>query len=100
MLFRNIQLTMVEESLEKFNVLGDHEVVVMVLAVDRQEKLGDVEKIEELSAIENIEKLGIKTFSILKMDEIFENIKEELSPEIKQIWIEYYDKYGTVKLSD
>ena len=88
------------EALEKLSVLGNHKVVGMVIAVDRQEKMGDSVKVEELSAIESIEKnFGIKTFPILNMQEIFSLVKDELKPEIKKSWIEYYEKYGAVKLS-
>jgi hypothetical protein len=32
------------------------------------------------------------------METIFENVKNNLSKDIKQSWIEYYDKYGAIKL--
>ena len=86
------------EALDKLKILGNHKVVGLILATDRQEKLGDAENIEEISAVENIEKQGIPVFSILNMQDIFELVKNDLQPEIKQSWIEYYDKYGAVKL--
>ena len=87
------------DALDKLKVLENHKVACLVLAVDRQEKMGDAVNIEELSAVENIEKQGIPTFSILTMEDIFNLVKDSLSPEIKKSWIEYYDKYGAVRLS-
>jgi orotate phosphoribosyltransferase len=87
------------DALEKLKVLGKHEVVGMILAVDRQEKMGDAENVEELSAVENIERtFGVKTFSILRMQDIFSIVRDSLKPEIRASWIEYYDRYGAVKL--
>jgi orotate phosphoribosyltransferase len=86
------------DALEKLKVLGNHKIVGLVLAADRQEKMGDSVNIEELSAVENIEKQGIPVFSILNMEDIFSLVKDRLSPEIKRSWIEYYNKYGAVKL--
>ena len=88
------------EALEKIKVLGRHEIVGLILAVDRQEKMGDAVNIENYSAVENIEKeYGIKTFSILTTKEIFHSVKDSLKEEIKNTWIEYCDRYGTVNLS-
>jgi len=86
------------EALDKLKALGDYKIVGMVLAADRQEKLGDSQNIEELSAVENIEKMGIPVFSIINMEDIFHLVKDNLTTEIKKAWIEYYDKYGAVKL--
>ncbi len=84
---------------EKLKLLGDHKIVGIVLAVDRQEKMGDAERVEELSAVQNIEKsLGVKCFSILTMKDIFDLVKDSVSPEIRQAWIDYYQKYGAIKL--
>lgn len=87
------------ETIEKLRMLGEHQVVGMVIAVDRLEKMGDAENIEELSAVENIEKeLGIKIFSIQNIETIFNLIKESLDPDLRKHWLNYYEKYGTVKL--
>lgn len=87
------------ETIEKLRMLGEHKVVGMVIAVDRQEKMGDAENIEELSAVENIEKeLGIKIFSIQNIETIFNLIKEGLDPDLREHWLTYYDMYGTVNL--
>ena len=89
------------ESLEKLSLLGEHRIVGMVLAVDRQEKMGDSVNVEVLSATENIEKsFGIKTFSILRMQDIFNLVKDDMPSDIKMSWIEYYKKYGSINLSD
>jgi orotate phosphoribosyltransferase len=86
------------EALDKLSVLAEHKVVGLVLAVDRQENLGDAVNVEDKSAIENIESMGIPCFSIVNMEDMFSFVKESLSGEIKKSWIEYYDKYGVVKL--
>jgi orotate phosphoribosyltransferase len=87
------------EALDKLKLLGNHKVVGLVLAADRQERLGDAVKVEKMSAVENIENQGIPVFSILNMEDIFTMVKGSLSPEIKQSWIKYYDRYGAVKLN-
>lgn len=87
------------EALEKLKLLGDHKVVGLVLIVDRQEKMGDAEKIDERSATDFIDdEFGVKVFSILNTTTIFNLVKENIPREIKQCWIDYYDKYGAVKL--
>ncbi len=87
------------EALDKLKVLGEHKVVGLVLAIDRQEKLGDDTRVEETGAVENIQKIGIPCFSIINMQDIFLNIRDSLPAEIKRLWINYYDKYGVVKLA-
>ncbi len=86
------------EALDKLKVLGDHKIVGLVLAADRQEKMGDAIRVEELSAVENIEKQGIPVFSILNMEDIFSLVKDRLPTEIKKAWIDYYNQYGAVNL--
>jgi aspartate carbamoyltransferase regulatory subunit len=88
------------EALEKLELLGDHKVVGLVLAVDRQERMGDAENVEEKSAIQYIEdEFGVSVFPILGMESIFNLVKGNLSEEIKQNWIDYYKRYGVVQLS-
>ncbi|MFH0896487.1 MAG: aspartate carbamoyltransferase regulatory subunit, partial [Candidatus Bathyarchaeota archaeon] len=54
------------EALEKLKLLGDHKIVGMVLVVDRQERMGDVNKVDKRSAIDLIqEEYDISIFSIL-----------------------------------
>jgi aspartate carbamoyltransferase regulatory subunit len=87
------------ETIEKLRMLGEHEIVGVVIAVDRQEKMGDAEKIEELSAVQNLEEgLKLNVFSIQNIASIYNLIKESLDPELRQLWLDYYDTYGTVKL--
>lgn len=87
------------ETFEKLKLLGKHEIVGLVIAVDRQERMGDAEHVEETSAVENIEKeMGIKIFSIENIKTIYDLIKENLDEEMKRLWIDYYKKYGTVQL--
>lgn len=87
------------ESMEKLKRLGDNKVVGLVLGVDRQEKMGSVDAPEEKSAVDYIhDEFGIKVFSILNVQSVFNALKDTLPPEIKQHWIDYYEKYGVVKL--
>ncbi len=87
------------ESIEKLRILGEHKVVGLVLAVDREEKMGDAEHVERISAVQNIEEqFGIKVFSILSMKRVFDLVKNEISDDIRRIWIDYYDRYGVVNL--
>jgi aspartate carbamoyltransferase regulatory subunit len=87
------------ESIEKLKLLGEHEVVGFIIAVDRQERLGDVDNVEERGAVEYLkEELGVKVFSLENITTIFGLIKDSLDDEMKQLWIDYYSKYGTDKL--
>jgi orotate phosphoribosyltransferase len=88
------------EAIEKLKGLGEHKIVGLVLLADRQEKMADASgNNEEISAVENIEQnFGIKVFPILTMKEIFGMVKDQVSPEIKAAWIEYYEQYGSVKM--
>jgi orotate phosphoribosyltransferase len=87
------------DTVNKLHILGEHQVVGMVIAVDRQEKMGDSEKIEDMSAIEYIEdELGIKIHSIQNIQTIYHMIKDSLEPEMRKLWLDYYTKYGSVKL--
>ncbi|MBD3206536.1 aspartate carbamoyltransferase regulatory subunit [Candidatus Bathyarchaeota archaeon] len=87
------------ETIQKLKMLGDHEVVGVVIAVDRQEKLGDKEHVEERSATQFLEReLNLKVHSIQNIHTIYDQIKDTLEPELKEIWLDYYEKYGVVKL--
>jgi aspartate carbamoyltransferase regulatory subunit len=87
------------ETINKLKMLGDHQVIGIVIAVDRQEKLGDKDRVEEWSATQYLEKeLGLRVHSIQNIRTIYEQIKDTLDPEIKQLWLDYYNKYGVVKL--
>jgi len=87
------------ETIEKLKLLGDHEVVGLIIAVDRQERMGDVVNIEEDSAIDYLEReLGLKVFSIQNIKTIYSLIKDSLDINMRQLWIEYYNKFGTVDL--
>jgi orotate phosphoribosyltransferase len=57
------------DALDKMKLLKNHRVVCLVLAVDRN------------------------------MEDIFNLVKNTIPPEIKKSWIEYYNKYGAVRLS-
>lgn len=88
------------DAVSKLKILGEHKVVGMVLAVDRQEKMGDSVNIEEYSALENFERqTGIRTFSILTMEDIFNQVKDSLTSDVRKTLVDYYDNYGAIKLS-
>src|SRR3989344_3161749 len=87
-----------EDALKKLASLGEQKIVGLVLAVDRQEKLGDATNVEEKSATEKLEESGIKVFPILTMQEIYAMVKEYMPDMDNMHWIEYYEKYGAVKL--
>ncbi len=88
------------DALEKIKLLGGHKVVGIVIAVDRQDKTGDVENIGEYSAVEEMEvNFGIKVHSFASMQDIFHVVKDKLPSGVKNAWIDYYNKYGVVKLS-
>jgi aspartate carbamoyltransferase regulatory subunit len=83
------------ESIEKLKLLGRHEIVGLVLAVDRQEMMNDPSSVQAQSAASHIQdRLGIKVFTILNISTIFDLVKDNLPKEIKQYWINYYEKYG------
>ena len=87
------------ETIEKLKLLGDHEVVGLVIAVDRQERMGGAVDIEEDSAIDYLEReLGFKVFSIQNIKTIYGLIKDSLDEEMRRLWVDYYRKYGTVDL--
>jgi len=87
------------ETIEKLKLLGDHEVVGLVIAVDRQERMGGAVDIEEDSAIDYLEReFGLKVFSIQNIKTIYGLIKDSLDEEMRRLWVDYYRKYGTVDL--
>ncbi|MFH1057025.1 MAG: orotate phosphoribosyltransferase [Candidatus Micrarchaeota archaeon] len=87
------------ESLEKLKLLGNHDVVGVVLAVDRQERMGDAEDVGELSSTQMIEQTyGLKVYSILTMQEIYSEVRPFVPDDIKDAWVSYYERYGAVKL--
>ncbi len=87
------------ETIEKLHLLGKHQVVGLVIAVDRQERMGDAENIAKRGPVEYLEdELGLKVFSIENIKTIFDLIKGSLDDEMRRLWVEYYDKYGTISL--
>lgn len=87
------------DTFNKLKILKDHKVVGLIIAVDRQEKMGDNIKIENKTATESIqEELGIPVYSIQNIKTIYNLIKDSLDPEMKKLWLEYYNRYGTIKL--
>jgi aspartate carbamoyltransferase regulatory subunit len=87
------------ETIEKLRILGEHEVVGIVIAVDRLEAMGDKENIDERSASEYLEEeLGLKVYSIQNIASIYNLIKDNMDNDTRRIWIEYYNKYGIISL--
>src|SRR5215813_610197 len=87
------------EALDKIKLLGDYRIAGMVIAVDRQELLGDTHGGGPRSAVQALEaELGIKTVAILTMREIFALIKDTLEKSVRQAWIAYYEHYGAVRM--
>jgi len=72
--------------------------VGLVIAVDRQERMGERDVVEEKSAVQYLEEMGLKVFSIENIETIYELIRESLDEEMRCLWVEYYEKYGTIKL--
>ena len=87
------------ETVNKLKLLGDHEVVGLVIAVDRQERMGDAVNIEEESAVDYLEsELRLKVFSIQNVKTIYSLIKDRLDEDVRRLWVDYYQRYGTVQL--
>jgi orotate phosphoribosyltransferase len=85
------------EALDKIKLLGNYTIAGMVIAVDRQELLGDSPN--SASAVQVLEReLGIKTVAILTMQDIFALVKDSLASDVRRAWIEYYEKYGAVQM--
>jgi len=42
--------------------------------------------------------MGLRVFSLESIKIIYNLIKDSLDEETRRLWVEYYDKYGTVKL--
>jgi orotate phosphoribosyltransferase len=83
------------EALDKIKLLGNYTIAGMVIAVDRQESLGDAPG--SISAVQVLEKeLGIKTVAILTMQDIFALLQDTLAPDVRRAWVEYYERYGAV----
>ncbi|MEM3399352.1 MAG: orotate phosphoribosyltransferase [Candidatus Micrarchaeia archaeon] len=86
------------DSLEKLKLLEDARIAGMLVAVDRQELLGDAENVGKTSASDEIRRLGIPFFSIVNMQDIFAHVEKSLPPDIRKCWVDYYERYGAVKL--
>ncbi len=82
------------ESIQKLSKLKDREIVGIVVCVDREES-----SLHGKSAIEEVrEALGVQVFPILTASVIYDLVKGILSEEERSAWIEYYNKYGAVRL--
>ncbi len=87
------------EALEKITLLGNYHIAGMVIAVDRQELMGDAQHVGAHSAVQALEEaFGIKTVTILTMQEIFSLVKDTLEKDVRQGWITYYEQYGAVSM--
>ena len=58
----------------------------------------DREVVEEKSAVQYLEEMGLKVFSLENIKTIYGLIKDSLDERMRRLWVEYYDKYGTLKL--
>ncbi len=79
---------------KKLDVLGEHKVVGILVAIDREERMGDLQKVEEKTASQIMEENGVKVHSIGKISDIFRIVETDLDPEIRSVWIEYTKQYG------
>ncbi|MBI3245301.1 MAG: hypothetical protein HYZ50_02200 [Deltaproteobacteria bacterium] len=87
------------EALEKIKLLKDYVLAGMVIAVDRQELLGDTQAPGARSAVQALEQeLGIKTVAILTMRDVFALVKDALDKPVRHAWVEYYEQYGAVRM--
>ena len=87
------------ETIEKLRMLGEHKVVGMVIAVDRQERLGDKDDVLQYSAVQYLEnELGVKVYSIQNIKTIYDQIKDSLDTGLNKLWRDYYKKFGVVEL--
>lgn len=88
------------DALEKLKLLGDHTVVGIVIALDRQDKTGDVDTVGETSAVQELQRAhGIAVHSFLTMQDVFAKVGHRLPPAVRQAWIDYYDTYGIVRVT-
>lgn len=87
------------EALEKIRLLGQYALAGMVIAVDRQELMGDANTAGTGSAVQLLEQeLGIRTVAILTMQDIFALVKDSLDKHVRHAWMEYYEKFGAVRM--
>lgn len=87
------------EALEKIRLLQNYVLAGMVIAVDRQELMGDTQTPGARSAVHALEQeLGIKTVAILTMQDIFSLVKDALDKSVRHAWVEYYEQYGAVRM--
>ena len=87
------------EVLEKIKLLGNSTIAGMVIAVDRQELLGNMDTVGIYSSVQSLEhELGIKTLSILTMQDIFSLVKDSLDKNVRRLWVSYYKQFGAVRM--
>lgn len=87
------------EALEKIRLFGQYTLSGIVITIDRQELMGDVQNVGTQGAVQAMDKeLGIKTVAILTMQDIFAFMKNSLDKSLRSAWVEYYEKFGAVKM--
>lgn len=87
------------EALDKIRLLGKYTLAGMVIAVDRQELMGDANTAGSQSAVQAMNtELGIKTVAILTMQDIFAFVKDSLDTNVRRAWMEYYERFGAVRM--
>jgi orotate phosphoribosyltransferase len=83
------------DSFKKLQELGEHKVVGILVAIDRQERMGDLENVEEKSASQSIEEMyGVKVHAIGTVDDIYKQVKKGMGEQAKAAWKDYNKKYG------
>ncbi|MCS6925297.1 MAG: hypothetical protein NZ578_05280 [Candidatus Binatia bacterium] len=88
------------DALAKVRLLGDHYLAGLVIAVDRQERIGDAQRVGTCSATQVLEEeYGVRTVAILTMQEIFALVQAGLDAEVRRAWIRYYEQYGVVRMA-
>ena len=76
------------EALEKIRLLQDYTLAGMVIAVDRQELMGNTQTPGAYSAVQALEQeLGLKTVAILTMQDVFAFVKNTLDKPVRRAWV-------------
>ena len=83
------------DTAEKLKLLGDHQIVGVIVAVDRQELGGNDRKTTASVADEINSKMQCPLFSIAHMGDIFMAIKPHLAENQVQHLREYFQRFGS-----
>lgn len=83
------------DTAEKLKLLGNHEIIGVIVAVDRQELGGDNDHTTTSVADEINHKLKCPLFSITNMGDIYVSIKPKLKDYQSQNLRDYFKKFGS-----